>query len=88
MTSLVTTDDNVPAHGDHHDKQTGSEKVLSPSHQEQAKEPQAQFPVVEVDGGYGWVCVGACFLVNFHTWGLNSVRFIQNPNFEAFSNVA
>lgn len=28
----------------------------------------------EVDGGYGWVCVVCVFLVNAHTWGINSVR--------------
>lgn len=27
------------------------------------------------DGGYGWVCVGACFMVNCFTWGTVSVRF-------------
>ncbi|KAI2973042.1 hypothetical protein CBS147323_2137 [Aspergillus niger] len=26
----------------------------------------------EVDGGYGWVCVVCVFLVNAHTWGINS----------------
>lgn len=26
------------------------------------------------DGGYGWVCVLACFLVNFATWGVVAVR--------------
>lgn len=25
------------------------------------------------DGGYGWVCVACVFLINAHTWGLNSV---------------
>ncbi|QSZ29068.1 hypothetical protein DSL72_003578 [Monilinia vaccinii-corymbosi] len=24
------------------------------------------------DGGYGWVCVGCVFLINAHTWGVNS----------------
>ncbi|TVY47233.1 putative transporter MCH2 [Lachnellula cervina] len=24
------------------------------------------------NGGYGWVCVGCTFLINAHTWGLNS----------------
>lgn len=28
----------------------------------------------EIDGGYGWVCVVAVFLINAHTWGINSVR--------------
>ncbi|EED14710.1 MFS transporter (Mch2), putative [Talaromyces stipitatus ATCC 10500] len=26
-----------------------------------------------LDGGYGWVCVMCVFLVNTHTWGINSV---------------
>lgn len=25
------------------------------------------------EGGYGWVCVAATFLINAHTWGINSV---------------
>lgn len=25
------------------------------------------------DGGYGWVCVAACFIVNGFTWGVVSV---------------
>ena len=32
--------------------------------------PQATTPP---DGGYGWVCVGACFAVNCFTWGTVSV---------------
>lgn len=25
---------------------------------------------VPPDGGYGWVCVLCCFLINAHTWGI------------------
>lgn len=25
------------------------------------------------DGGYGWVCVAACFMINCFTWGIVSV---------------
>jgi MFS family permease len=25
------------------------------------------------DGGYGWVCVACCFLINANSWGVNSV---------------
>lgn len=29
---------------------------------------------VPPDGGYGWVCTACVFLINAHTWGVNSVR--------------
>jgi hypothetical protein len=29
---------------------------------------------VPPDGGYGWVCVAACFAINCFTWGAVSVR--------------
>lgn len=29
------------------------------------------------DGGYGWVCVGSCFMVNCLTWGVIAVCFLQ-----------
>lgn len=25
------------------------------------------------DGGYGWLCVAACFMINFATWGAVAV---------------
>ena len=25
------------------------------------------------DGGYGWVCVAACFMINCFTWGIVAV---------------
>lgn len=28
---------------------------------------------VLTDGGYGWICVVAVFLINAHTWGVNIV---------------
>ena len=28
---------------------------------------------VPPDGGYGWVCTFAVFLINAHTWGVSSV---------------
>jgi hypothetical protein len=43
-----------------------SEKSLEESPQRVAKD------VEDIDGGYGWVCVASCFLINAHTWGLNS----------------
>lgn len=29
---------------------------------------------VLADGGYGWVCVAAVFLINAHSWGINTVN--------------
>ena len=28
---------------------------------------------VPPNGGYGWVCTGCVFMINAHSWGLNSV---------------
>lgn len=33
---------------------------------------------VPPDGGYGWVCVVCVFLINAHTWGVNSVCVCDN----------
>lgn len=33
---------------------------------------------VPPNGGYGWVCVACVFLINAHTWGINSVSIFQN----------
>jgi hypothetical protein len=49
---------------DHEDGVIGQEKTAA-----------SQVPsYVPPNGGYGWVCVGAVFFINAHTWGLNSVR--------------
>ena len=29
------------------------------------------------DGGYGWVCVAACFAINGFTWGLTAVSNLR-----------
>lgn len=43
--------------------------------------PQMDEKTVDVppDGGYGWVCVACVFLINGHTWGLNSVCLYPPP---------
>lgn len=32
------------------------------------------------DGGYGWICVAACFCVNGFTWGAVSVCVCSDPS--------
>ena len=76
MTSAVTASDEL--RGYQHDQGTSSEKTLASQDREHIGGLQnRKAPEKPIDGGYGWVCVGAVFLVNFHTWGLNSVRYLK-----------
>ncbi|KAB8233797.1 MCT family MFS transporter [Aspergillus alliaceus] len=77
-----------PGHDSVHPSTDLSEKALSENdladdepadHKPADNEPvttdpeQAQPPApIEIDGGYGWICVVCVFLVNAHTWGINS----------------
>jgi hypothetical protein len=50
---------------------------LAPSQPGQAvdeteKDPQPTKDVIP-EGGYGWVCVACCTIINAHSWGINSV---------------
>lgn len=39
------------------------------------------------DGGYGWVCVAACFTINCFTWGVVSVsRGRRKVNFPVYNS--
>jgi len=42
-----------------------AEQTLQPTTTTQSQD-------VPPDGGYGWVCVAAVFMINAHTWGINS----------------
>lgn len=44
------------------------------SHRENGSDKQQELVAVDQppNGGYGWVCVACSFLINCHTWGLNS----------------
>jgi hypothetical protein len=71
-----TTDisEKIPSENDPTDNKlvnTDPEQAQPPAHTEVEPPP---------DGGYGWVCVMCVFLVNAHTWGINSVgisAFVQ-----------
>lgn len=57
------------------DPPSDNAEVDSPSKEvEHNLEPTttAQSDDVPPNGGYGWVCVAAVFLINAHTWGINS----------------
>jgi hypothetical protein len=41
--------------------------------------PVSVVPIPPPDGGYGWVCVGACFTINCFTWGVVAVKFQHLP---------
>jgi hypothetical protein len=51
-----------------------SEKASEINDVERSIHETAEKPIdIPPDGGYGWVCVTAVFLINAHTWGMNSV---------------
>jgi len=67
-----------PAHdsGTDGDVTIDSEKTLGEELQVEPQQEEVKVPDIPPDGGYGWVCVACVFLINAHTWGVNSVRMI------------
>ncbi len=55
--------------GDESKSSGNASPILDPSIDNTDSDGEEEPP----DGGYGWVCVIVCFLINAHTWGLNSV---------------
>ena len=51
-----------------------SQSTIHEDDPETATGPSSAQPVGEEqpNGGYGWVCVACCFLINSSTWGVNS----------------
>jgi len=49
-----------------------SEKTVSSADLEPPIPTAEKQPDLPPDGGYGWVCVACVFLINAHTWGVNS----------------
>jgi hypothetical protein len=56
-----------------------SEKTIGEELPVEAQQKEVKTPDVPPDGGYGWVCVACVFLINAHTWGVNSVRTCKFP---------
>lgn len=50
------------------------QSVDAANFQSQSREDVEEPP----NGGYGWVCVAACWIFNAFTWGGVSVRIVQN----------
>jgi hypothetical protein len=48
-------------------------KIVIDLESDKVRSPDSKVEDVPPDGGYGWVCVGCCALINAHTWGVNSV---------------
>ncbi|KAH8598983.1 major facilitator superfamily domain-containing protein [Bisporella sp. PMI_857] len=55
------------------ERTNGSEKdVVLNGPEESSNGNVSKVEDVPPNGGYGWVCVASCFIINFHTWGINS----------------
>lgn len=91
ITSSRPGDDSIPPSTDFSEK-TVSENDPVDNEAVSADPEQAQ-PLArsEVepppDGGYGWVCVLCVFLVNAHTWGINSVGFVTSDGDAFLANI-
>jgi len=70
-------DEEKPAEVVTPDEQDSEDSIVSDRDPEPAV-PEERIDVIP-DGGYGWVCVACCFLINAHTWGINSVSQTSSP---------
>ncbi|TVY28165.1 putative transporter, partial [Lachnellula hyalina] len=71
-----------------------SEKTIRNDTPGEIQQEEAKVPDVPPDGGYGWVCVACTFLLNAHTWGLNSsyavflAHYLQTDTFPGATALA
>ena len=72
--SEKTLSENDPADDDQADHDPADNEPVN-TDPEQAQPPTRIEVEPPPDGGYGWVYVMCVFLVNAHTWGINSVGF-------------
>jgi MFS family permease len=76
--SSINEDRFVGNEGGSHTHETGgdgydSEKTIGPENPEITPEEADEKVDVPPDGGIAWLYVVCCFLINAHTWGINSV---------------
>ncbi|KAF6819002.1 major facilitator superfamily transporter [Colletotrichum musicola] len=64
--AVVRMPDSVSRAAEGDEKQQHESSPASPA------SPRTSDEIEFKEGGYGWVVVGCCFLINAHTWGLNS----------------
>ena len=53
-------------------EKTSDDSELTSNHEHPPQSPPRHTEDVPPDGGYGWICVACNFLINGHTWGINS----------------
>jgi hypothetical protein len=69
---------NSHDHPDLYVSQASEDKTAIEIESEKTPSPDSKVEDVPPDGGYGWVCVACCALINAHTWGVNSVSLISS----------
>lgn len=71
----MQSDEGLITHNLFQDDQVASSPESGPDHRMGYVEAEnlASQEDVPPDGGYGWVCTACVFLINAHTWGVNSV---------------
>ncbi|TKA66920.1 hypothetical protein B0A49_08472, partial [Cryomyces minteri] len=72
----------------------GSEKISGVGERKAREVPPSEAKLdVPPNGGYGWVCVACCFMINAHTWGLNSsygvflAHYLDTKTFQGASSL-